>query len=237
MQKGLRKVFMVPLFILGFVLMGLFSGYLTFKIMSFSKTVEVPDLKGKTVIEANDILNKAGLYLKVEGEDYDPSVAPGRIVRQDVPSGNKVKVQRGIKVFLSKGPRIQYLPDLLGLSLPEAESVLVKSGLRVEKIIHVHSSTVGKDTVLSQRPHPEEAVKDALSLVISAGPYSILYYCPDFAGKSKEEASSLAEQLGLAVEFEGQGGRVRTQKPAPETLVRTGDTIHLQMEGEPSAHG
>src|SRR3972149_6221744 len=128
--------------------MGLLSGYLAFKILSFSKTVE----------EANGLLIKQGLYLKVEGEEYDPVIVPGRIVRQDVPPGNKVKEQRGIKVFLSKGPKVWSIPELAGQSITEAEPIIAKSGLRIEKIIRLHSNTVEKDRIIAQRPNPDEAM-------------------------------------------------------------------------------
>ncbi|HET6514007.1 MAG TPA: PASTA domain-containing protein [Thermodesulfovibrionales bacterium] len=223
---------MIPVYIFGFLLMGLLSGYLTFKVMSFSKTVDVPDLKGKTVIEANELLSKSGLFLKVEGEDYDPIIPSGRILRQDIPSGNKVKEERGIKVFLSKGPKVQFVPDLIGQTLQEAETTLARSGLKVEKVIRIHSDTVARDRILSQRPEPDEALKDSLSLVVSSGPYDILYFCPDFLGKSRDDALSLSEKLGLKVEFTGQGQRIKAQKPRQNTLFRSGETVILQLEGE-----
>ncbi|MGD1074926.1 MAG: PASTA domain-containing protein, partial [Thermodesulfovibrionales bacterium] len=131
----MKKIFTIPLYLFGIILMGLFSGYLTFKLMSFSRTVDVPDLRGKTVIEATDLLTKDDLYLNVEGEDYDPMITAGRIIRQDIPPGNKVKEQRGIKVFLSKGPKVQTVPDVTGQQLHDAESIILKSGLRIEKIV------------------------------------------------------------------------------------------------------
>jgi beta-lactam-binding protein with PASTA domain len=244
LQEGLRKIFTVPLYVLGFVLMGLLSGYLAFKILSFSKTVEVPDLRGKTLFEANDLLNKRGLYLKVEGEEYDAVVVPGQIVRQDVPAGNKVKERRGIKVFLSKGPKVWSVPDLTGRTLEDAESVVSSGGLRVEKIIRIHSQAVEKDTIMAQRPGPDEALGDSpkrigdhppghrgITLLVSSGPYDAIYFCPDFYGKSKDDALSIAEKLRLNPEFSGSGERVRSQRPKPNSLIKAGETIHLYMEG------
>jgi beta-lactam-binding protein with PASTA domain len=244
LQKGLRKIITVPLYVLGFILMGLLSGYLAFKALSFSKTVEVPDLKGKTIVEANALLIKQGLYLKVEGEENDPVIVPGRIVRQDVPPGNKVKEQRGIKVFLSRGPKILVIPELTGQTLDEAESLAGKSGLRVEKVIRIHSASVEKDKVMAQRPHPDEPLgggppqkpqdimaSRGLSLIVSSGPYDAVYICPDFTGRTKDDAAALAEKLRLVAEFTGNGEKVRSQKPKPNALVRSGETIRLQLEG------
>ncbi len=246
MQEGLKKALAVPLYILGFVLLGLLSGYTAFKILSFSRTVEVPDLKGKTVVEANDILTKKGLYLKVEGEDYDPAIPSGSVVRQDVPAGNQVKEQRGIKVLLSRGPKIWSIPQVSGMSIEEAEQTIAASGLRIEKVIRLHSDTVEKDMIIAQRPDTDETLgagaprgpqdllgqRHGLSLVVSSGPYGRVYSCPDFAGKDREEAVGLAQKLNLAVDISGSGERVVSQRPKPNTIVKSGETIHLQMEGE-----
>lgn len=226
--------------------MGLLSGYAAFKIMSFSKTVEVPDLKGRSVVEANDLLTRKGLYLKVEGEDYDPDIAPGQVMRQDVPAGNKVKEQRSIKVFLSRGPKIWSIPDVTGMNLEEAEQAVTGSGLRIEKIIKVHSDAVEKDMVIAQRPNPDENLgagaprspqdllgqRRGLTIVVSSGPYDVIYRCPEFLGKSKEEALALIQKLNLTADVSGSGDIVRSQRPRPNSIVKTGETIHLQLGGE-----
>jgi beta-lactam-binding protein with PASTA domain len=231
LQKGLKRIVTIPVYILGFILTGLLSGFFTFKILSFSKTVEVPDLMGKTLIEANELLTGKGLYLKAEGEEYNPVILPGRIVRQDVPAGNKVKEQRGIKVFVSKGPRVSSVPEVGGLSIDEAKSVITQSGLRVARVIRVHSSRIDKDRVIAQSPELDEPMKETMTLVVSSGPYDIIYYCPDFYGKGRDEAQVLAERLGLAVESTGEGNSVVGQKPKPFTPVKPGDTIHLFLGG------
>ena len=245
MQEGLKRLITIPAYILAFLLMGLVSGYLAFKILSFSKTVEVPDLRGRTLFEANDLLNKKGLYLKVEGEDYDDTVVAGRIVRQDVPPSNKVKEQRGIKVFLSKGPKIWSIPELSGRTLEEAGSVASASGLRIEKIIRTHSPTVENDVVIAQRPTPDEAAgggapqrpqdlieqHHGLTLIVSSGPYNMVYICPDFSGKTRAEITDIAEKLRINLEFTGSGERAKLQRPKASSLLKTGDTVHIQLEG------
>ena len=94
MHTETRNLIKFPLYMLAFILLGLTFGYLTFKVLSFSRTVEVPDLYGKSPLESNRLLARNGLYLKIEGEDYDSVVPPGNILRQDVPAGNMVKERR-----------------------------------------------------------------------------------------------------------------------------------------------
>jgi len=85
-QREMSKLVKIPLYIFFFIVLGLIFGYFTFKILSFSRTVDVPDLYGKSLVEANALLTEKGLYLKIEGEDFDPGMLPGHILKQDVPA-------------------------------------------------------------------------------------------------------------------------------------------------------
>ncbi|MEW6001147.1 MAG: PASTA domain-containing protein [Nitrospirota bacterium] len=228
--KRMNNLIRIPLYIIAFILLGLLFGYLTFKILSFSRTVEVPDLIGKSLVEANELLSRKGLYLKIEGEDYDSTFPPGYILRQDVPVGNKVKERRSIKVIVSKGPRVQSVPMLVNETLSEAESIVIQKGLKVSKIIRVHSERVEKDKVLAQKPEPDQKVSDYITLVVSLGPHEVIYYCPDFRGMSVEQAKELAEKLNLKLRIKDDGVSVSEQKPRQGTHIRAGETIYLRTE-------
>ncbi|MDP2752945.1 MAG: hypothetical protein Q8P40_00915, partial [Nitrospirota bacterium] len=80
LHKETSNLIKFPIYMLAFILLGLIFGYLTFKVLSFSRTVVVPDLYGKSPLESNKLLTRNGLYLKIEGEDYDPAVPPGNIL-------------------------------------------------------------------------------------------------------------------------------------------------------------
>lgn len=230
-MSGLLRI---PLFFALFLLLGLAFGYLTFKLLSFSRTVDVPPLSNMTLLEANEALNKVGLYLKIEGEDYDSSIMTGRIVRQDVPSGNKVKEKRAIKVVVSKGPRVYSVPLIVGRSLAEAEAILLQKGLRTGKTINVHSDSVEKGKIVAQKPEPDERLTDLITVLVSLGPHELTYNCPDFLNKPLDEIKNLAEKIGLLLETKGPGEIVGAQKPRPGAPVRSGDKIYLEMKEENS---
>ncbi|MEK7741942.1 MAG: PASTA domain-containing protein, partial [Nitrospirota bacterium] len=59
-----------------------------------------------------------------------------------------------------------------------------------------------------------------------------IYSCPDFQGKTKQEAEQLAEKLNIKLNVTGAGETVKSQKPKPGAQVKTGDTIYLILEGE-----
>jgi serine/threonine-protein kinase len=228
-QREMSKLVRIPLYIFFFIVLGLFFGYLTFKLLSFSRTVDVPDLYGKSLVETNALLTEKGLYLKIEGEDFDPVMLPGYIIKQDVPAKKKVKEGRGIKVIVSKGPRVQSIPLLVNETLSNAESILIQKGLKIAKVIRIHSDKVEKDRIIAQRPEPTEKVSDYITVLVSLGPHEVIYYCPDFNSMTVEEAKELIEVLSLKTETGGSGNYVRAQKPKSGTYVKAGDTIYLQL--------
>jgi serine/threonine-protein kinase len=229
LHKETSNLVKFPIYMLAFILLGLIFGYLTFKVLSFSRTVEVPNLYGKSPLESNKLLTRNGLYLKIEGEDYDPAVPPGNILRQDVPAGNKVKERRGIKVVISKGPRVKSVPMLVNETLLNAEPMLLQKGLKIAKVIMVHSDTVEKDKIVAQKPGPDEEVSDHITVLVSLGPYDVIYHCPDFKGMSFEQAKDIIKKLNLKIETEGSGEEIGTQKPEPSRRVKAGDTIYLKL--------
>lgn len=228
-QKEISNLMKVLFYILSFILLGLIFGFLTFKILSFSRTVEVPDLYGKSSVDASKLLREKGLNLKIEGEDYDSSILPGHILKQDVPAKKKVKEGRGIKVILSKGPRVQSIPVLVTETLSNAEALLIQKGLKIAKVIRVHSNKIEKDRIIAQDPEPTEKVSDYITVLVSSGPHEVIYYCPDFKDMPADEAKELIERLNLKMVTSGSGDLVRAQKPKPKTYVKTGDTIYLQL--------
>jgi serine/threonine-protein kinase len=189
----------------------------------------VPDLYGKSSVEASKLLREKGLNLKIEGEDYDSSILPGHILKQDVPAKKKVKEGRGIKVILSKGPRVQSIPVLVTETLSNAEALLIQKGLKIAKVIRVHSNKIEKDRIIAQDPEPTEKVSDYITVLVSSGPHEVIYYCPDFKDMPADEAKELIERLNLKMVTSGSGDLVRAQKPNPKTYVKTGDTIYLQL--------
>lgn len=218
------------LFFALFVVLGLTFGFLTFKILSFSRTVEVPAITNMTVIEADKVLGKAGLDLKIEGEDFDSVIPSGKIVRQDVPAGKTVKERRAIKIVISKGPRVHSIPLLVSETLQSAESILLQKGLRIGKVINVHSDTAPKGVIVAQKPDPDDKLTDVITVLVSAGPHDQAYYCPDFQGKQIEDVREVAQKMGLDIETQGTGSIVRAQRPKPGTVIKNSEKLYLEMK-------
>lgn len=171
MTPAVKKLIRIPLYLAILFAVGLAAGHLTFKALTFSKSVVVPDVRGKSMIEANAILKDEGLYIRLEGEDYDSAVPEGFVVRQDIPAGNKVKEAREIKVIVSKGPKIKYVPDLTGLTLDEAETQSRERGIRIGRVLYLHDGDTPKNTVIAQRPEAQEKGGESITVMVSLGDF------------------------------------------------------------------
>ena len=218
------------LFFALFVVLGLTFGFLTFKVLSFSRTVEVPSIVNMTVIEADKVLGKAGLDLKIEGEDFDSLISAGKILRQDVPPGKTVKEKRAIRIVISKGPKVLSIPLLVNETLQNAESILLQKGLRIGNVINVHSDAAAKGVIVAQRPEPDDKLTDVITVLVSAGPHDQAYYCPDFQGKQLEDVREVAQKMGLEIETQGTGSVVTIQRPKPGTVIKSSEKLYLEIK-------
>ncbi len=207
------------------------SAFITYRVMITRMTVEVPDLSGMDLTQADRALEARGLYLKVMGEENDISIPKGHIISQDVPPGTDIKGMGEIKVVVSKGPAVKKIPDVVGERLDDALKQFTQKGLEV-KVVEVHSNTVEEDRVLAQSPAPEKWKGQGITLLASLGPYPVNYYCPSFIGLLRDDALMLARELGLNVELEAPQAEplvVRKQKPLPGEKISQGDILYLQF--------
>ncbi len=166
MKRKIIKFLIYSSFLLA---IGLISGHLTFELLSYGRTIEMPDLIGKNINEAQKLLSSNRLYLRLDGDEYNNYVPQGYIIRQDIKPGYKLKEGREIGIILSKGPRIKDVPDLVGKPLEAAEDILKDMGLKINKIIYVHSRFAEKNIILAQRPEPLESGGNLFSVVVSLG--------------------------------------------------------------------
>jgi serine/threonine-protein kinase len=214
-----------------FLLIGSVSAYISFKVLSSGLTVEVPNIESRTLTDARESLESKGLHLKVASETYDLGVPAGHIISQDIQPGINVRSEVEVKVVVSKGPEVRLIPAVTGDTLENATKLLMKERLTVEKLIRVHSDTVAEDTIIAQKPLPEEWTGEGITLIASAGPYEVIYYSPFFQGMLKEDALLLASELGLNVELKETTGShiVIQQEPVHGMRIKKSETVYLTL--------
>lgn len=175
------------------------AGALAYSLMS-GPSIVVPDLKGKTLSQAQQTLDTVGLKLKVEKEVSNDKVAPGRVISQDPTAGEKMKKDGTVTVVMSKGLETVAAPDLAGKTEAEATSALKKAGLMLGKVDSGFSDTVAEGQVMAQSPKAGARVEKggAVDITISGGAQQLKI--PDVANNTVDAATSILENAGFKVE-------------------------------------
>ncbi|MEA2081764.1 MAG: PASTA domain-containing protein [Elusimicrobiota bacterium] len=195
------------------------------------RAVVTPDVTGLNIAQAMDELQAKGLEAYKEKESAsDETIPAGSVVRQNPVSGSVVRVGRKVRLTLSEGGNLIYVPDICGKTLPEAEILLTRAVLTVGNVTGIYSDEVKIDQIIAQEPLPGHIVKpsDMIDIVMSKGPASLMGFLvmPYFVGKSSAEASSYLGGMGFEVaETESVvnnnilPGTVIKQEPAPGDML------------------
>lgn len=117
------------------------------------KKLSVPNLKGKSILDAKFALERLGL--KLGRIERIPSSQPeDMIFDQQYAEGTLLKQAEYVSVTVSagRGGGEIIVPDLIGKSLSEARKILADSSLIVGKINYQPSATLLPNTILDQYP-------------------------------------------------------------------------------------
>jgi serine/threonine-protein kinase len=241
-KESLRKPLYVLLGLAGFagvlVVVAALSAYMTVRRSVAGRTLEVPDLTGMTMEEAEAVLRKNGLVLEEAARRNDERVEAGRLLAQDPPAGSDIKLQRKVKVVVSLGDKVNSIPELRGGAARKAQITLQQLGMRLGDQVYVHTRRVAENLVIAQDPLPESAGlrEGKVALLVSRGAPDRVFVMPDLTGRTEKEATAFLTRFGLRVgPVRGSSGAaappgtVVGQDPPPGYPVRGGDLIALTV--------
>lgn len=221
------------------ILISLF--FIVLRISIRGRVVEVPNITGKSFLEATQILNKSHLGTPViEGEKYNVSMPEGYVVEQKPKPGSRVKTGREIKVFISKGTEAGVVPDVLGETVADAEPVLKSLGLEMGTITRIHSEDYPQEgIIMAHTPPPNAKVQKGIkvNLLVSMGRPYVQLTMPDLSGMYIEDVLELIKIRGfrqglISKEVSpdvNEPGVVLDQSPQPNDHIRKGATVNITI--------
>lgn len=209
-------------------------------------TVSVPDVRGLTASEAEAALAAAELTAGAVTEEYSATVPAGRILRQNPVAGTEVAPGSAVALVVSLGPApvTVPVPNLAGLTVPEAEAALAAAGLVVGGASEEYSATVPAGRIMRQDPTAgiQVAPGSAVAFVVSLGPAPVAV--PDVTGLSRAAAVSVLAAAGLVpgpVTEEHSDtvplDRVIRQTPLAGAQVPPGTPVGLVLSLGPAPQG
>ena len=167
---------------LAFVLVTGISAYLTLVLIIKSEdTVIVPSLEGKDVVYALELLTELELNTKVKGSEYTADIPKNYVVFQEPQAGAEIKKGRDVKIVLSKGPQTISMPNLLDLSVQQANIILEEHGICQGELSRTYNNRVEKDHIITQVPSQGTTISrgGCVDLLISMGRQPEAFKMPD----------------------------------------------------------
>ena len=209
---------------------------LSMRVALHSREVQVPQLVGRTVNDATQVLIDQGLALRVDGTPrVDDKVPAGRIVQQDPPAGVQARQQRTIRVWVSSGARTTTVPALIGQTERTARLRLDQDGMQVSSVSEFHSPDYPADAIVAQDP-PVGTRAPKVALLINRGEQAVTYVMPDVIGMDGERVASVLRGRDFRVAIVGSQpypdvppGTVVRQQPAGGFQLAPSDAISLEV--------
>lgn len=215
----------------------------------------VPLVVGKNVDAIRTELEAKEFEVVVQDSVFYDSLAPSVIIKQVPEADAVVKVNRTIYVTINRVvPPDVDMPNLVGYSFRNAESILKNLGLRLGDT--TYSTDFAKNSVLEQSyknkpitPGTKLKVGSQISLVIGSGVGQDDMAVPKLVGLSYSEAAILLEAQGLIAGSVISAPLVRDtstayvvrQSPSPYNeegkrfRIRPGQMVDLWLDVEPPA--
>src|SRR5271156_677254 len=173
------------------------SAITAMRIAIHGREVNMPNLVGKNVSEANGLLHSRGLVLRVADRIYS-ELPINVVVKQTPPPGMLMKVSQQAHVVLSLGQRQLQIPLLEGNSLRVSRIELLRAGLQVGEVSSITLPDRATDLVLEQNPKPGRgAATPRVDMLVTSAAKEPAYVMPYFLGLNEIDVQHRLDQANL----------------------------------------
>jgi len=223
----IAKIFKITGVAVAFAVVAGISAYLSLTLIIKSEdTVIVPNLEGKDVVYALELMTELELNTKVKGSEYTASIPKNHVVFQEPQPGSEIKKGRDVKIILSKGPRTVSMPNLTALSLQQAGIILEENDICQDTLTRTYHNRVEKDHIIAQVPAAGTLVARVacIDLLVSKGAHPPPFKIPDLSGLALEDALQTIEKANLVI------GELTSayQKRKPRNIILEQDPVSGQ---------
>ncbi len=212
------------------------AAYVSYKVFFSNPTRSIPLLKGSSVVEAVQTLERMGIKARIEQEDS--SLPRGTVIGQWPETGVNLRADKPAILKVSRGSEKNTLPDLRGQTQEQAVSRLQENGFvvgEIQKINHERPAGV----VIAQTPAAPASVSPGRSvgLLVSLGPAvaSGVVIVPDLLERDEKTAVQLARESSLRplVEYvfdqNSPQGMVVSMNPSAGRRASRGAAVTLRV--------
>jgi serine/threonine-protein kinase len=199
--------------------------------------VNVPSVVGSTISVATQRLRSEGFEVSYVRDNSDKP--RNTVVGQTPAGGSSVDEGSTVTLNISDGPRIQEVPNVVGLGRRAARRTLTDAGFEVEER-RVPDDSVRVDRVVRQSPSGNSQAEQGqvVTLDVSSGPAQGVV--PEVVGKSEDDARSALEDAGFRVtvvqkeDADAGAGTVLAQNPTDGATAARGSQVTITVATEPT---
>lgn len=231
-----KKAILAGVFIVAWCL----SFYISTRfLMRETQEIVVPKVIGFPISEAERILKLRKLQIKIEKFEETLEFPQNTVISQSLEPGTIVKENRTFSLKVSKQKDRIEVPNLIEKDLFEAKKIIEKENLKLVNIAYGCSKKVKAGKVASQNPrHDELGIDKNIQILVSSGPCQNLFIIQDLVD-SRVEANLKKEFSDKDVEIKQLSSQTRenlkrakvvTQDPIAGSVVKSGDSVVLNME-------
>jgi beta-lactam-binding protein with PASTA domain len=205
---------------------------------------EVPLLKGLTITEDKEILDKAGLEYKIDSI-YQMDAKPGLVIEQNPSASALVKSGRTIylTIITEVAPDVEF-PNIIEKNLIEAQAILNNASLKIADTIYIND--IARDVVLDAK-FAGQTIKTGrliakgskITLVLGNGRGANEVEIPTLTNYTLVEAKFALAGLGLTVGkitgniIDTATARVISQSPdSTSRFISIGSPINLELAND-----
>ncbi len=162
--------------------------------------VEMIDITGMTLAEAQEALDELGLSVEQEDEEESDEYEAGQIISQDVDEGEMVDEGTTVYVVVAVEPEAETVtvPNVVGDTSDAAMTTLQDKGLEVVREFQ-YSSSVAAGKVISQSPTGGSTATEGDTVTIYVSQGTETTKVPDVRGQSQTDATTALGDAGLNV--------------------------------------
>jgi beta-lactam-binding protein with PASTA domain/predicted Ser/Thr protein kinase len=192
---------------------------------------KVPSTTHQPQAKAAAALEDAGFEVQVQKVNSN-SVDEGLVIHSDPPGGSTATEGSTVVLTVSKGPKLQKVPVLVGSQRGVAEERIHERGL-VPDVREEESSAPGGQ-VIRQSPNAGSELPRGASVTIVVSKEEEMLSVPNAIGVERKTAVEELRELGFKpsvqeqeTEVPSQVGRVTDQFPPPGSEVKAGTVVTL----------
>jgi eukaryotic-like serine/threonine-protein kinase len=200
LKERLTSQLAIKLYIIGssvFIVLFVLDAWIMPGIVHSRSEISIPDVRGKRVDEAAQMLEAASLTPIVVDTLPHPKIAVNHIVYMNPVAGNVVREGRNVFLTVSGGEERIKMPDLIGRSLRDARIALERLDLRIGKIAYESSDMPPETVVRQSTPAGRPIRKNTIIEITVSGGENVEIEVPYIIGLSLDDAQRKLLDNGL----------------------------------------